>query len=82
MRTPKIEALHRLIEWFNHKHNYNIPLLGIDTSNLSQNAWLAGFLDADCNFYFNYGLNKNGFPLIYNIIWELVKDKITTEKVL
>jgi hypothetical protein len=31
MRTPKIEALHRLITRFNSKHNTNIPLLGIDT---------------------------------------------------
>jgi hypothetical protein len=31
MRTPKIEALHRLITRLNSKHNTNIPLLGIDT---------------------------------------------------
>lgn len=33
---PKIEALHRLINWFNLNHNSSIPLLGIDTTPLSE----------------------------------------------
>lgn len=52
-RTPKIEALHRLIIWYNDKHATKIPLLGIDLSPLGSNSWLAGILDADCSFYFN-----------------------------
>src|SRR5689334_15647502 len=45
MRTPKIEALHRAISWINEKDKSVIPYLGIDTSSLDSNAWLAGFTD-------------------------------------
>ena len=30
MRTPKIEALHRLIIWYNQKHGTQILLLVLD----------------------------------------------------
>lgn len=49
-RTPKIEALHRLINWLNKKREMNIPLLGIDDRDIITNSWLAGFTDADGNF--------------------------------
>lgn len=64
MRTPKIEALHRLIEWLNMTKKLTKPLvlLGLDTSPLSSNNWLSGILDADCHFYLNWKLDKNGFP--------------------
>ena len=47
MRTPKLEALHRAISWINERDNSSIPLLGIDSSPLESNSWLAGFTDAD-----------------------------------
>jgi hypothetical protein len=50
MRTPKIEALQRLIIWLNRRANTNISLLPLDTSNLGCNSWLAGFSDADAYF--------------------------------
>lgn len=64
MRTPKIEALHRLIEWLNTTKNLTNPLvpLGLDLSPLSSNNWLSGILDADANFYFNWKLDKKGLP--------------------
>ena len=46
MRTPKIEALHRIIDWFNARSaNPHFPFvkLGLDHSNLGDNAWLTGF---------------------------------------
>jgi hypothetical protein len=51
MRTPKIIALHNLIDWL----NFNIPdcdisKLPLDTSPLSSNSWLAGFTDGDGGF--------------------------------
>jgi intein/homing endonuclease len=49
-RTPKIEALHRLISWLNNKTENNIALLGIDDRDIITNSWLAGFTDADGNF--------------------------------
>lgn len=64
MRTPKIEALHRLIEWLNTNKELTNPLLplGLDTSPLSSNNWLSGILDADSHFYFNWKLDKKGLP--------------------
>lgn len=50
MRTPKIEALHRAINWFNEFYNYSIDCLGLDLSPIDRNAWLAGFTDGDGNF--------------------------------
>jgi hypothetical protein len=50
MRTPKIEALHRAISWYNESYNYNIDCLGLDLSPIDSNAWLAGFTDGDGNF--------------------------------
>ena len=50
MRTPKIEALHRMIYWFNNNMNFNIKPLDLDLSPIDSNAWLAGFSDGDSNF--------------------------------
>lgn len=50
MRTPKIEALHRLIAFINSKHNTNIPFLGLNTTPLKDSSWLSGMLDADVVF--------------------------------
>jgi len=50
MRTPKIEALHRAIIWYNDFESYSINCLGLDISDIDSNAWLAGFTDGDGNF--------------------------------
>lgn len=52
-RTPKIEALHRLINWLNKDQNLNLPKLALDQSSLVSNAWLVGFIDADGQFLMN-----------------------------
>lgn len=70
MRTPKIEALHRLILWFNNKHNTNIPLLDINAEPLINSSWLSGFLEADGSFYFNFKLNKDDIPI--GIVYYLI----------
>ena len=50
-RTPKIEALHRLIHWLNEYNKFErLDLLNLDNSNLLSNAWLAGLSDCDSNF--------------------------------
>jgi hypothetical protein len=60
MRTPKIEALHRAISWINERDKSVIPYLGLDTSSLDSNAWLAGFTDANGNFSITlYDRKKN-----------------------
>ena len=50
-RTPKINALHKLIKFLNLRHNLNIPLLPLDASPLCSNSWLSGFAEADSCFY-------------------------------
>nr|YP_010119096.1 LAGLIDADG endonuclease domain-containing protein [Erysiphe necator]QQY98209.1 LAGLIDADG endonuclease domain-containing protein [Erysiphe necator] len=62
MRTPKIEALHRLIDFFNARLNEKPKMikLGLDNSPMGNNPWLAGFLEADGNFYCGLGLNSEG----------------------
>lgn len=53
MRTPKIEALHRTIDWFNLNTDSFINKLDIDKSPIDSNSWLAGFTDGDGNFSIN-----------------------------
>lgn len=50
MRTPKIEALHRAINWLYENNHCNIDCLPIDNSPIDSNSWLAGFSDGDANF--------------------------------
>lgn len=63
MRTPKIEALHRMINWCN-LHNYGIKpgfeiiSLGLDISPLQSNNWLSGYIDGDGSFYLNWLFDK------------------------
>lgn len=68
MRTPKIEALHRLIDWLNIKVNndYKISKLEIDKSSLGSNPWFAGFIEAYGNFYCNFVLNSKGIAETIN----------------
>lgn len=62
MRTPKIEALHRLIDWLNARleDKTKISKLGLDNSSLGNNPWLTGFIEADGNFFCSFNLNSNG----------------------
>jgi hypothetical protein len=50
LRTPKINKFNDLIVWINNKYNYNIPIHSPDTTDLNDNGWLAGFIDADGGF--------------------------------
>jgi hypothetical protein len=50
LRTPKIIKFNELIVWLNNKYNYNIPIHSPDSSDLNENGWLAGFIDADGGF--------------------------------
>ena len=53
MRTPKIEALDRVIKWYNDFDGINLNPLGLDLSPIDSNAWLAGFTDGNGNFSIN-----------------------------
>jgi hypothetical protein len=51
MRTPKIKALHKLIDCLNLKFkNLNMINKPLDISPLDSNAWLSGFIEADGHF--------------------------------
>lgn len=62
MRTPKIEALHRLIDWSLRNarttDGFKIYKLGLDNSWLGSNPWLSGFIEADGIFYCEFKLNS------------------------
>jgi hypothetical protein len=60
-RTPKIEALHRLINFFNDNNLVKVyfELKNIDESKIDSNSWLTGFSDADGNFNINISKRKN-----------------------
>jgi len=69
MRTPKIEALHRMMDWLNarsilpklqSKKLKLLTKLGKDTSPLGDNPWLTGFIEADGNFYSLFTINSQG----------------------
>lgn len=75
-RTPKLEALDRLITWLNIRalgylskvHGRAIPELAhqkLDQSPLLENNWLAGFTDADGCFATDVGKRKGQF---YNVV--------------
>ena len=51
MRTPKIKALHNLIDWLNLKFgNLNMSYKPLDTSPLDSNDWFSGLIEADGHF--------------------------------
>jgi len=57
--TPKIEAIHRLIDWCNNENdNYQIQKLELDVSSIDKNSWLSGFIEADDSFYLKWNENE------------------------
>lgn len=77
MRTPKIEALHRAINWFNTFENLNLTCLGLDKSPINSNAWLAGFSDGDANFSITLtDRKKRGGRVLLQFI---LNSKVTTD---
>lgn len=63
MRTPKIIALHRLIDWLNIRFDLNIEKKNKDINDITSNSWLAGFIDADGHFSVRTTLG-NKYPKI------------------
>lgn len=49
LRTPKINGFYKMIDFLKMK-GVEIEKLSLDTSPLNNNAWLAGFIDADGHF--------------------------------
>jgi len=59
LRTPKINQLYLLIDWLNKNHGSNINKLPLKTGNLSNDSWLAGFVDADGSFSIQHIKKEN-----------------------
>lgn len=57
-RTPKIGALSAAIRFINSRYGINIKDLGLDSSDIKSNAWLAGFIDADGGFQIRHSKNS------------------------
>jgi len=51
LRTPKNITFNKLIDFMNNKYKTSIGPSALDTTSLSSNSWLAGFTEADGNFY-------------------------------
>lgn len=60
LRTPKINNLYLLIDWLNQNHGLSIPKLPIKSRSLSDDSWLAGFVDADGSFSIQHTKRENG----------------------
>ena len=60
MRTPKIYALYKLIDWLNIKYvDKCIPLKPLNNSPINSNAWLSGFIDSDGSFSVQHNKIEN-----------------------
>lgn len=59
MRTPKIDALHKMVNWFNNNTNFEkVRKLGLDTSLILSNRWLRGFIDTDGSFSITFKISQ------------------------
>lgn len=75
LRTPKINSLYNMIDFFNAK-GANIIKLPLDTSPLNSNSWLSGFIDADGHFAIKgFTLNPKTYLAIQFQISQRATDK-------
>jgi hypothetical protein len=51
LRTPKAYKINFIIDWLNDKHSANIKKQPLCSVSLAEDAWFAGFIDADGCFY-------------------------------
>lgn len=71
-RTPKIEALHRLIDWLNNYGKFDkIKHLSADESSITSNSWLAGFSDCDSNFLISFSTSNLGIAKNIRLTYRL-----------
>ncbi len=50
MKTNKIYALHKLIDWYDQYKSIYIEKKKLNTQSMTSNAWLSGFIEADGHF--------------------------------
>nr|QCQ69113.1 LAGLIDADG endonuclease [Powellomyces hirtus] len=82
MRTPKIVALHRMIDWLNKYQLKNLggqhrilTKLPLDSSPINSNSWLAGFIDTDGCFSIKGFTSEKAHPGFQFYLCQREKDK-------
>lgn len=60
MRTPKIARFNALIKWINQFTGSALAINSVDNSNILNNAWLSGFIEADGSFDIRVSLLQTG----------------------
>jgi hypothetical protein len=71
-RTPKIEALHRLINWLNNYGKFEkLKSLPVDESHILSNSWLAGYSDCDSNFLISCNISNLGIAKNIHLTYRL-----------
>jgi len=84
-RTPKIEALHNIIVYFNQSEKVltntdgfeKLPFLGLDQSPLESNSWLSGFTDADGHFGLSVYTLKGRKKMRANLIFKMELQQVS-----
>lgn len=54
LRSPKLSKFNLIIDYLNVKYSLNLTKYNIDISDIKNNNWFAGFVDADGGFYIRY----------------------------
>jgi hypothetical protein len=75
MRTPKVDALNKMIHWFNtHTDLPKVQPLGLDTTPILNNSWFAGFMDADGHFQLTTRISSvTGFAIDVDLVMKLTQ---------
>lgn len=75
MRTPKIYALSKLIDFLNSHYDCNLLKLPLNFQPLESSAWLSGFIDADGHFSIRT-TNLGKYPARIECKFELVQRQV------
>lgn len=60
LRTPKIHQFNKLIDWINNNTNSFLIKHNVDITNIHNNAWFSGFVEADGSFDIRVSLINTG----------------------
>ena len=72
-RTPKIDALHKIVNWFNINTNLDkVRRLGLSTSSILTNGWLRGFIDTDGSFSIIFEISEStGYTINIDLLMRI-----------
>uniref|UniRef100_UPI00226CCE55 LAGLIDADG endonuclease n=1 Tax=Cutaneotrichosporon cutaneum TaxID=5554 RepID=UPI00226CCE55 len=72
-RTPKIDALHKIVNWFNINTNLDkVRRLGLSTSSILTNGWLRGFIDTEGSFSIIFEISEStGYTINIDLLMRI-----------